>query len=207
MAATRAKPLKKKILRKRGGPPKVGVVPPPQPPPLPPDPSIQQMQAEAAIAAAKRRVAAFLERTANLPWMRRRFGSFEGALLGGVRNLLGEADKDESENRSSESYAAHYAFLYGLFTSLRHLFFWKALECRLEDLSERLGRPADTNDAEMIMRELEVFNSAALRDDAQSKFRMFLSPEADKVAEARKRVMEQARAYETLNMLKDPPKA
>jgi hypothetical protein len=165
------------------------------------------MQAEAAVAAAKRRVAAFLERTANLPWMRKRFGSFEVSLLGGLRNLLGEADKDETENRSSESYAAHYAFLYGLFTSLRHLFFWKALECRLEDLSHRLGRPADTNDAELIMRELEVFNTAALRDDAQAKFRSLLSPEEDRVVEMRKRVMQQAHAYDTLNMLKDPPKA
>lgn len=204
--ATRAKTPKKKI-RKRV-PPKAPQppAPPPQPPP-PPDQSIREMQAKAARAAAQRRVASFMERTANLQWMRSRFGSFEEALLGGLRNLLDEANRDEAENRSSESFSAHYAFLYGLFTSLQHLFFWKALESRVEDIGILAQRAPTTEDAELVMRELEIFNSAASRDDVQMRFRQKLSAAETDVVELRKRVMEQARAYEVLNTLKTIPKA
>jgi hypothetical protein len=146
-------------------------------------------------------------RTANLPWMRARFGSFETALLGGLRNLLEDAEKDESENRSSESRSAHYMFLYGLFTSLRHFFFWKAMQSRLSDVSRRLQRPSESHDAELVMNELEVHNSAASRDDVQAHFRRLLASPESEVAELRKRVMEQAHAYDVLNVLKDIPKA
>jgi hypothetical protein len=165
------------------------------------------MRAKAARAEANRRVAAFMERTANLQWMRSRLGSFEEALFGGLRNLLDEANKDETKNRSTESFSAHYMFLYGLFTSLQHLFFWKALESRVEDVGDQLHRPPTTEDAELVMRELEIFNAAASRDDVQARFRQKLTSSQNDVVELRKRVMEQARAYELLNTLKDPPKA
>lgn len=198
--ATRAKPPKKKLLKRRKVQKKS---------PLPPleDQSLREMQAKAARAEANRRVAAFMERTANLQWMRSRLGSFEEALFGGLRNLLDEANRDEVENRSSESFSAHYVFLYGLFTSLQHLFFWKALESRVEDIGLQLHRPPTTQDAELVMRELEIFNSAASRDDVQARFRQKLASSQNDVVELRKRVMEQARAYEILNTLKDIPKA
>lgn len=197
---TRAKPPKKKPLKRRKKVPK-------QSPPPPEDHSLREMQAKAARAEANRRVAAFMERTANLQWMRSRLGSFEEALFGGLRNLLDEANRDEVENRSTESFSAHYVFLYGLFTSLQHLFFWKALESRVEDIGIQLHRPPTTQDAELVMRELEIFNSAASRDDVQARFRQKLASSQNDVVELRKRVMEQARAYEILNTLKDIPKA
>jgi hypothetical protein len=98
-------------------------------------------------------------------------------------------------------------FLYGLFTSLQHLFFWKALESRVEDIGTQLHRPPTTEDAELVMRELEVFNAAASRDDVQARFRQKLASSQNEVVELRKRVMEQARAYDLLNTLKDTPKA
>lgn len=197
--ATRAKPPKKKLLKRRKVQKKS--------PPPPEDHSLREMQAKAARAEANRRVAAFMERTANLQWMRSRLGSFEEALFGGLRNLLDEANRDEVENRSTESFSAHYVFLYGLFTSLQHLFFWKALESRVEDIGIQLHRPPTTQDAELVMRELEIFNSAASRDDVQARFRQKLASSQNDVVELRKRVMEQARAYEILNTLKDIPKA
>ena len=205
--ATRAKPPKNKILKKRSAPKAFSAPPPPPPSPTTPDPSLREMQAQAVRAAANRRVAAFMERTANLQWMRSRFGSFEEALLGGLRNLLDEANKDETESRSSESFSAHYTFLYGLFTSLQHLFFWKALDSRVEDIGLQLHRSPEKGDVELVMRELEVFNSAASRDDVQARLRKKLSAAENDVVELRKRVMEQAKAYDILNMLKDMPKA
>lgn len=206
MAARRVPP-KKKVLKRK---PRVNGAEnrpkPPKPPPLPPDPSMQQMQAEVARAEAQKRVAAFLERTMNQTWLRQRLGSFEIALLGGVRNLLNEASSDEETGRLKESRAAHFSFLYGLFTSLRYLFFWYALQARVADVSESQKRPPEMEDAEHIMRELDIFNSAASRDDVQARFRKLLA-EGGEVAEARRRVLEQAKIFDALNSLREVPKA
>lgn len=167
---------------------------------------MSQMRAELGRAEAQRRVAAFMERTHKLPWMRSRLLDFEVAILGGVRNLLNDAADDEAAGRSAESRAAHYSFLYGLFTSLRYLFFWYALQARVSDQCRAQGRPPEMEDAELIMRELDIFNSAASKDDVQARFRKILS-EGNEVAEARRRVLEQAKIFDALNDLKDWPKA
>lgn len=147
-----------------------------------------------------------MERTSALPWMRGRFASFEIALLAGVRNLLLDSAEDEARGRNKESRAAHYTFLYGIFTSLRYLFFWYALQARLSDVCAEAARPPEMEDAERIMAELEIFNSAAVRADVQAGLRAALD-EGTGLDDIRRRVTEQARVYDLLNTSKEMPKA
>jgi hypothetical protein len=163
------------------------------------------MKAAVAEAEAKRRLAAFMDRTSRIPWMRERLGSFEVALILGLRNLLTEAGLDEAEGRNTESYAAHYSFLYGMLSSLRHLFFWEALQARIRDRSVQLKRAPEMEDAEAVLQELEVMNNAAVRDDVQARFRRLLA--GKEATEARQKVMDQAKALELLHTLKEIPKA
>lgn len=152
---------------------------------------------------ARQRVQALLERTANTPWMRARFGSFETALVEGLRNLLAEADHDEETGRSSESLAAHYTFLYGLFSALHHLFFTLALQARLSDNARASGRAPDQNDAAMVLRELEVFHQASVRPSTQRRFFQLLTNSRADAEE----IQEQAARYDAFNSTKKPGRA
>lgn len=199
------KPVKRprrKVVIKR---PRQNPKPPsPPPPPSPPaDPSVQEMRERSRRVEARKRVAAFMERTTNLPWMRKRFGSFEQALLEGCRNLLDESMKDEAEGRCDESQLAHFVFLYGLLSSFRHLFFWAAFNLRMTGAALNAeGQPRE-EDVELILRELEVYNAAATRDDVQARFSKILMENQEDL----KRVMEQAHSYDIFNSKNEPPKA
>lgn len=207
MARTRAKAPKKKptakVTPKAPSPP--ATAPPRQE--LAVDRSLQEMQADAAVAAAKQRVASFLERTIRLPWMRQRLWSFETSVILGLKNLLAEAETDEAQNRSSESYSAHYLTLYGLFTTLQRIFFWKAVESKLADRAELLRRAPLEEDLKQVLQELDVFHAGAISDKNQADFRRMLTQKDQGAADARKRIQEQARAYDLLNPFGNMPKA
>lgn len=208
MARTRAKAPKKKTKPKKAGASPLPVkkaAPPPEPVQV--DRSFQEMRVEAERIAAKRRVASFLERTTNLPWMRQRLGSFEKSIIGGLRNLLAEADRDEAENHCAESYSAHYSVLYGLFAALQHLFFLKATESKLADRAQFFRRAPEPSDLEMVLQELNVFHATSVGDVNQSYFRRELAQDPSSEDALRKRVQAQSRAYDLLNPLKDFPKA
>jgi hypothetical protein len=197
------KPVKRprrKVVIKRPRQSLKSAVPPPPPPP-PPDPSVQEMRERNMRIEARMRVAAFMERTTNQPWMRKRLGTFEQALLEGCRNLLDESVKDEAEGRCPESQTAHFVFLYGLLSSFRHLFFWAAFNARMAGAA--VDKQPDEEDAEMILRELEVYNAASMRDDVQARFSKILTENRDVL----KRVMEQAHSYDIFNAKNEPPKA
>lgn len=157
---------------------------------------------------AKRRVAALMERTLNVPWMRSRVGSFETALLGGLRNLLAESAKDLAEGRSHESREAICFFLFGLLSSLRTVFYREAMNARIPVLAADHGRltPTDEDTSDAVF-EARVFNNAAQREAALDKFRALLSLAPESAGQNLDRLMEQARTYDLLNSSKGIPKA
>ncbi len=183
--------LKRKVVRPRAAKKKKPEAPPETP-------LYDEAQSAISKGEAKKRLAAFLERTSNQSWMRNRFGSFERALLGGMRNLIAESRKDEQQGRSDESTAAVLLFLYGLSSTLMNRFFWLALQARLHSVT---GRPVEPSDAEDVLRELEVYNDAGMRDQVQAYFqRELFSVPPDQDPE----VQRQGRVFDLMNAGKTP---
>lgn len=154
---------------------------------------------------ARRRVAEFMSRTLNVSWMRERVASFETALLGGLRNLLAESAKDLMEGRSMESREAVCFFLFGVFSSLRTVFYREAMHARVTALSSSRGRltptETDVNDA---VFEARIYDLAAQREDVLRRFRTKLALAEQASDDA---LMRQAKLYDTLNPSKAIPKA
>ena len=137
-----------------------------------------------------------------------RYGSFEMALLGGLRNLLAETAKDLVSGRYIESREATCFFLFGVLSSLRTVFYREAMHARVAALSAERGRltPTDEDTSDAVF-EARVYNNAAQREDVLERFRalLALAPVAD--PSGLDRLMEQARVYDTLNTSKGVPKA
>lgn len=156
---------------------------------------------------AKKRVAEFLERTLNVAWVRARAGSFETALLGGLRNLLAEAARDLVAGSVPESREATCFFLFGLLSSLRTVFYREAMQARIAALAAQRGHPAPTDDdVSDAVFEARVFNNAAQREVALERFRVGLAL-APSHQEDVDRLLEQAKLYDVLNANKGIPKA
>lgn len=157
---------------------------------------------------AKRRVAEFMERTLNVGWMRRRAGSFETALLGGLRNMLAESAKDLVSGSMPESREATCFFLFGLLSSLRTVFYREAMHARVAALAAQRGHVAPTDeDTADAMFEARVFDNAAQREVALERFRVSLSLASVQQQEDVDRLLEQAKLYDALNANKGMPKA
>jgi hypothetical protein len=186
--------------------------PPPQPPqPPPPPPTNTELEAYLRVAEqenlAKKRVAEFLERTLNVAWVRARAGSFEVALLGGLRNLLAETARDMLTGSVPESREATCFFLFGLLSSLRTVFYREAMQARVAALAAQRGHPAPTDDdISDAVFEARVFNNAAQREVALEKFRVSLALAPSRQEDV-DRLLEQAKLYDALNANKGMPKA
>lgn len=206
---TKPKPKPKKVQTRRSKPLPASrpTPPPPEPPPVNPELEVY-LRINEQENAAKKRVAAFMERTLNVEWMRRRAGSFEAALLGGLRNLLTESAKDLVDSSMPESREAVCFFLFGLLSSLRTVFYREAMHARIESLARQRGHivPTDEDTADAVF-EARVFNNAAQREVVLEKFRVSLALAPARQKEDIDRLLEQAKLYDTLNANKGMPKA
>lgn len=179
--------------------------------PPPPPPTNTELEAYLRVAEqenlAKKRVAEFLERTLNVARVRARAGSFEVALLGGLRNLLAETARDMLTGSVPESREATCFFLFGLLSSLRTVFYREAMQARVAALAAQRGHPAPTDDdVSDAVFEARVFNNAAQREVALEKFRVSLALAPFRQEDV-DRLLEQAKLYDALNANKGMPKA
>lgn len=179
--------------------------------PQPPTQSNAEIEAFARMIEqenlARRRVAAFMEKTTNVPWMRHRFGSFEVALNGGLRNLIDEANKDVAEGKMAESREATFFFLFGLMSTLRTAFYREAMKTRSDAAALARGGSATDEDTADAVFEARIWNNAAQREDVLTRFRVRLGLATDADKAYHDRLMKQAQIFDTLNPGKEHPKA